>query len=529
MNDLEAKLFMTHAADQWKRIGAHNHHGICIPLFSLHTEKSSGIGEYLDLLPLISWCKEVGLDVIQLLPLNDIGLGTSPYNAISAFALSPLYISLHSLKGIEKVEGFKENLTKIRYWNKTPRVKYHIVRELKLSLLKSYYDVVFDSVSQSKEYLAFVAENEWLIAYSLFRTIKERQLWKEWEKWPEEYKNLSSSQIKQAYNQNKALCDFSIFLQFLCHEQMSQVKEYATKKGVLLKGDIPILISRDSADVWAHPELFKMEYAAGAPPDMYTKQGQYWGFPIYNWQALAETDYAWWKERLRLASHLYHLYRIDHVVGFYRMWAIPIGKAATEGAFIPSTESEQKELGNQLMQMMLHSAPILPIGEDLGLVPDWVKESLYDLGICGTKMMRWERRWDSDGGFIDPQKYEPMTMSTVSTHDSDTLTLWWRHFPKEAKLYSEYKGWAYEPFLSKEHLKEILYDAHHSSSLFHINLLAEYLALFEELVSSNPNDERINIPGKILDRNWTYRLHVPLEEMTAHKGLKELIQSLVRP
>lgn len=180
------------------------------------------------------------------------------------------------------------------------------------------------------------------------------------------------------------------------------------------------------------------------------------------------------------------------------------------------------------MKLMLQAAPILPIGEDLGMVPPSVKERLYSLGICGTKVMRWERRWDEDGGFIPIDHYQIMTMTTVSTHDSDTLQLWWRHFPKEAKIYAEFKGWPYQPFLSLDHHEQILRDSHHSSSLFHVNLLQEYLALFPELVSTNPHNERVNVPGTVNDINWTYRFVPTVEQLINHIPLKKKIYSILR-
>jgi 4-alpha-glucanotransferase len=143
--------------------------------------------------------------------------------------------------------------------------------------------------------------------------------------------------------------------------------------------------------------------------------------------------------------------------------------------------------------------------------------------------MRWERRWDTDGGFIPVEEYPAITMTTVSTHDTDPLQLWWRHSPKEAKLFAEYKGWQYAPFLSFEHQEQILRDSHHSHSLFHINLLQEYLALFPELISQNLHNERINIPGTILDTNWTYRFKPTLETLTQHIPLREKIISILNP
>lgn len=528
LKEIEKTIFQTPAASQWKEIGVRHHHGICLPLFSLHSDKSCGIGEYLDLLPMIQWCHDLGMDILQLLPLNDIGLGTSPYSAISAFALNPIHLSLYALPDIEKVEDIQEKLEKVRYWNRPKRVKYHIVRELKLALFRQYFPLVFPTISKTEEYRKFCEKNSWLESYTLFKSLKEFHLWKEWEEWPTQHKSPSDEGYRELLQEHRSQCEFHAFLQYLCYQQLEEVKKQAISKGVFLKGDLPILISRDSADVWRHRHFFLHHLSAGAPPDMYSRDGQNWGFPVYDWEELEKYKYTWWKERLDVASHLFHLYRIDHVVGFFRMWAIAEGKIAKEGSFIPPNEEEWIPHGKKLMEMMLKTAPILPIGEDLGLVPPEVKECLYSLGICGTKMMRWERRWETDGSFIPIDEYQSMTMSTVSTHDSDTLQLWWRHFPKEAKLFAEYKNWPYQPFLSLEHHQEILWDSHHSTSLFHINLLQEYLALFPELVSKNPNNERINIPGKILDTNWTYRFKPTVEEICEHIPLKEKMRQILR-
>jgi 4-alpha-glucanotransferase len=524
---IEEKLFQTPAQSQWRHIGVRHHHGVCIPLFSLYSDKSCGIGEFYDLIPLIQWCKEVGMDVIQLLPLNDMGLDTSPYNAISAFALSPIHLSMTELPNIATIADYQEKLAKLQYWNRTSRVKYHIVRELKFAFLREYFTHLFAEISETPSYHNFLDQNPWLKPYALFKALKEVHFWKSWEDWPIPLKSPSEKGYQDLLREHKPACDFHTFLQYLCYQQFETVKKIASEHKVNLKGDIPILISRDSADVWHSRHLFLLHLSAGAPPDMYSREGQYWGFPLYDWEEMEKQDYAWWRQRLQFASHLYHLYRIDHIVGFFRMWAIPLNKPAKEGSFLPSQENEWIPLGRKLMEMMLKTAPILPIGEDLGLVPNSVKECLYDLGICGTKMMRWERRWETDGGFIPVEEYQPMTMTTVSTHDSDTLQLWWRHFPKEAKLYADFKRWPYQPFLSLAHHEEMLRESHHSGSLFHINLLQEYLALFPELVSKNPNNERINIPGKILDTNWTYRFKPSVEKIIGHPQLKQKISEIL--
>jgi len=512
---------------KWKTIGLRHHHGVCLPLFSLHSQTSGGIGEYLDLIPMIRWCKTIGMDVIQLLPLNDTGQEPGPYNAISSVALNPIHLSLHALPFFEKVPSAEEKLAHLRQWNTSYRVNYSLIRDWKASFLWSYYQAVFSDFSQSNDYQTFLKNNRWVEPYGLFKALKESQGWRSWEEWPAALKNPSPAGYEALMQEYLPVIQFHSFLQYFCYQQFLEVRAVAEKEGVLLKGDVPILIARDSADVWYEPSNFLLEMTAGAPPDTYSDVGQNWGSPIYNWDALKKKNYQWWKDRLGVAGSFYQLYRIDHVVGFYRIWTIPSGSSPQKGAFLPADQALWIPHGEEIMKMMLESSPMLPIGEDLGVVPKEVRKSLAQLGICGTKVMRWERRWETDKGFIPVGEYSPISMTTVSTHDSDTLQEWWKHSPKEAKEFADYKKWPYEPFLSKEHHQEILRDSHHSGSLFHINLLQEYLALFPELISKNLNDERINIPGKVLATNWTYRFKPSVEEITQHTALQEVIKALI--
>jgi 4-alpha-glucanotransferase len=527
---LEEKLLNGSTGSQWKEVGIKHHHGVAIPLFSIYSEKSSGIGEYPDLHLLIDFCKEVGFDVIQLLPLNDTGYDTSPYNSISAFALNPIHLSLRHLPFVEKMSDFEEKMALLRKYNTTPRVKYSAVRDLKREFLYEYFHMAFRDISKSEEYIHFCKSHTWLYPYALFKTLKESNNLASWEEWPYPQKDPTPNEFNELLHHHEKEVSFHIFLQFFCFKQLQEAKRYAYEKGVFLKGDIPILISRDSAEVWNQKNLFLLNLSAGAPPDMYAREeGQVWGFPVYNWAEMEKTGFAFWKERLALASTFYHIYRIDHIVGFFRIWAIPLGKKGKEGGYIPPDENTWIECGKKYLEMMLQSAPrLLPIGEDLGTVPPSVRTCLRELGICGTKVIRWERRWNEDRGYIPYSDYIPESMTTVSTHDSDTLQLWWRHSPQEALLFCKFKGWDYKPFLALDRHYEILKDSHHTPSLFHINLLNEYLAIFPELVSPNLHDERINIPGKYLPTNWTYRLKFPLEKLFSHPLLIRTFRELIK-
>lgn len=464
----------------WQKIGKVPHHGICVPLFSIHTKNSSGIGEFLDLIPLIDWCKRLKLDCIQLLPINDTGTDCSPYNPISSCALDPIYLSLHELSIPEKL-------------NPAPRTE---LLERKLTLLYKHFLKTFTAISKTSPYQIFLKENPWLVTYARFKALKD----------PERD------------------VDFYLFLQFHCYRQMRLVRNYADTQKIFIKGDIPILLNPDSADVWANPSLFRLDLSAGAPPDAYNQLGQNWGFPLFNWEAMRKDGYQWWQTRLKAIETLYHIYRIDHVVGFFRIWGIEKGEKATEGSFFPPDPNVWELQGQAILEMMIGATTLLPMAEDLGTIPKGVYPILKKLGICGTKVIRWERK---EGLYIPFDQYEPLSMTTLSTPDIDTLELWWKKYPSEAIPFAQFMGISYHPTLSTQQRLKILRAAHQTPSLFHINLLAEYLALFPELVWPNAEDERINVAGTLLPSNWTYRLRPSLEELATHKGLIEAFSYLI--
>jgi len=516
--NIQAFLEKAKTAAHWARVGIRPHHGICLPLFSLRTKKSCGIGDFGDLHLLIDWCKQVGFDCIQLLPLNDTAEDPSPYNALSSCALDPVYLNLRDLPDAQPLH---QDLARFAPFNELARLPHFEVRHQKLQWLYRYFERVFPEVKTSKEYQTFLEQNPWLHFYSLFKACKDEYGGKNWREWPQE------KQSPDHCTANPKSIDLHCFLQFLAFQQMEKVKRYAEANNILIKGDIPILLSPDSADVWAHRPLFNMKYVAGAPPDYYNHLGQKWGFPLFNWEEMRNTHFSWWKQRLQTASRLFHIYRIDHVVGFFRIWAIREQDKPAQGQYFPTDHHQWGRQGKEILEMMIDASPMLPMAEDLGNIPDIVFETLHKLGICSTKVIRWCRHWESDGRFIPLQEYDPISLTTVSTPDSEPLQLWWKSQSAEASKYAEFKHWTYEPALAFWQQKEILYDAHHSPSIFHINLLQEYLALFPDLVST-PEDERINIPGTLLPTNWTYRFKPTLEEIASHKDLLTEIQNIIR-
>ncbi len=516
MDEIKKFLANTQTAMHWKEVGICPHHGICMPLFSLHSKKSSGIGEFFDLYLLIDWCCSVGMDVLQLLPLNECHFhDPSPYNALSSCALDYIYISLHDLPYVQEDQELQALLKGFDKYKAYQYVDYMRLRKSKLTFLKLYCKKYFPRFEKLTEFHAFIRLNSWIEEYAAYKILKELNDRKPWQEW------TINTKPNELFHHHKDELHFNTLIQYLAYSQMMKVKEYATKKGVLLKGDVPLSLSPDSADVYFHREIFDVNYVIGVPPDDICPFGDKWGFYLFNWKALKESNFAWWKRRLALVSNLYHMYRIDHAVGFFRLWAIPPLEDSSHGQFIPKDPSKWEALGRENFKMFISSSPLLPLAEDLGLIPPFVYTVLKDLGICGTKVMRWQKK--------DPKQFNPITMTTVSTHDTETLSQWWQRSDSEASRFAALWGLPYEPNFTNDLRKQLLIQAHCSRSLFHINLLPEYLAFFEELIHADPDDERINIAGTTSPSNWSYRLVHPLEEVTSHSGLKKVIKEILKP
>lgn len=266
MDQLKEQLLSSPARHLWEKIGIFSHHGIDLPLAALRTKNSCGIGEFLDLLPMIDWLHELKFDVLMLLPLNESTTDSSPYNSISSRALHPIYLSLENLPYLESHPEIKSELEQLRYLNETPRVQYNEVLSKKMALLRQYFSAVQKNFSQSPEFQHFRAQHSWLEPYALFKVLKEKMKQMRWQDWPREMRAPSRAEYDHYLKKNQDEIDFYIVLQYLCFEQMKCVRNYAAAKKVFLKGDIPILINPDSVDVWTDPYLFDLTLSAGAPP-----------------------------------------------------------------------------------------------------------------------------------------------------------------------------------------------------------------------------------------------------------------------
>ncbi|HLD52280.1 MAG TPA: 4-alpha-glucanotransferase [Sediminibacterium sp.] len=331
--------------------------GVAIPVFSLRTQSSFGVGEFTDLIKMADWASMVGLKMIQLLPVNDTTATNTnkdsyPYAAISAFALHPLYLNLSKIAG----KGHSKQLQQLEkerlQLNSLPSVDYASVINLKLGFAKKVFQKVGKDLPEDKSFQVFFEQNKhWLVSYAAFCYLRDEYGTVDFGKWPA-YKNYKEKDIAELTNpQSAAYLDiaFYYFLQYHLHLQLKEATAYAHGKGVIIKGDIAIGVFRHGADTWQHPDLFHMDFQAGAPPDDFAVTGQNWGFPTYNWQRMQEDGFAWWKQRFEQMSHYFDAFRIDHILGFFRIWSIPLH--AVEGIMghfvpaIPITLSTFAQLG----------------------------------------------------------------------------------------------------------------------------------------------------------------------------------------
>lgn len=332
---------------QWKAAG------VAIPVFSLRSESSWGVGDFGDLKKFVDWAVLTKQKVIQILPINDTTIthtwtDSYPYNSISIFAFHPMYIdisALYPLKDKKKMQAYETERKKL---NRLPKIDYEATGQLKQKYLHELFDQEKKRILGLKEYQNFCQANEeWLLPYAAFSYLRDLNGTPVFTK-EKEYASYSKEKINQLYQSEekaKDAIDYYCCLQFILHVQLLAASDYARKKGVLLKGDIPIGISPNSVEAWTEPHYFNLNSQAGAPPDPFSAKGQNWGFPTYNWEEMAKDNYKWWKHRMRKMSEYFDAYRIDHILGFFRIWEIPSHSVeGLLGQFVPSLGLSVEEI-----------------------------------------------------------------------------------------------------------------------------------------------------------------------------------------
>ena len=323
--------------------------GTAIPVFALRSADDFGVGEFYDLKKMVDWAASTGQSVLQLLPINDTTMlhtweDSYPYNPNSTFALHPQFLNLPAV-GVKVDEEYKALQAEL---NALDQIDYERVNAEKNILLKKAFEKTFKKLSAKKEYQQFVEKNaHWLLPYAAFCVLRDMNGTPDFSQW-KGYAKYSKKKIAAFCEEHKEEIDFWCFVQYHLDAQLSEVCAYAHSKGVVFKGDLPIGISRTSVDAWLYPELFHMDSQAGAPPDAFSADGQNWGFPTYNWEKMAEDDFAWWKSRLAKMSEYFDAFRIDHILGFFRIWEIPLWtKSGLNGYFNPALPFPAHELQAQ--------------------------------------------------------------------------------------------------------------------------------------------------------------------------------------
>ncbi|MDD4954046.1 MAG: 4-alpha-glucanotransferase [Candidatus Omnitrophica bacterium] len=420
----------TISADKWDKIKANKRAGVLAPLFCLYSAKSAGVGDLRDLKLLIDWAKLTGNSIVQLLPMNQMGPVNCPYDALSSFALEPVYVCLDDICA----PGDKDISTQINKARKNfsagkPHLDYAIRTEKELILRQCFARA---QVKQGAGFKKFCQENSyWLADFALYKSLKEFHQGLPWYDWPDKYKSRNKEALDSYRKSHAEEIEFQAWLQWQLYRQFKEARSYASSRGILIKGDLPILVSRDSSDVWAHPEFFKLEFASGAPPDMYCAKGQRWGMPTYNWENIAQDGYQYLKEKLKYAQNFYDILRIDHVVGLFRIWSIPYNEPlenqGLNGFFDPSDQNKWGQHGRNLLTVMSENTRMLLCAEDLGVIPQVCTDTLRELGIPGNDVQRWVKDWKIKHDFLPPQEYRALSVAMLSTHDTTNWPAWWEN------------------------------------------------------------------------------------------------------
>jgi 4-alpha-glucanotransferase len=331
--------------------------GVGLPVFSIRTKKSFGVGDFGDLLLLVDWAEKVGLKLIQVLPLNDtIGTHTDadvlPYAAISAFALNPLFLNLPAVGKLPASHPLQtEYKRKQTELNNLELIEFLEVVNYKLQYVRELYLLQKDKFLKNADFKSYFEKNEfWLIPYAAYCVFRDKFGTCDYRQW-DEFSHFDKQKIYEISSPEHEMYQeiaLQYFIQFHLHLQLKNATAYAHERGIILKGDIPIGVNRNSVDTWSSPELFNMNMQAGAPPDMFAVKGQNWELPTYNWEIIKRTGFDWWKKRFAHLSSYFDTFRIDHILGFFRIWQIPMSQVeGIMGHLYPSTPLHINEFGER--------------------------------------------------------------------------------------------------------------------------------------------------------------------------------------
>ncbi|PYJ50710.1 MAG: 4-alpha-glucanotransferase [Verrucomicrobia bacterium] len=546
--------------------------GILVPLFALRGEDDLGIGDTGALREFVDWAAGIGFKLVQLLPINEIGADNSPYNAISALAIEPTTLQLGANAPPELTRAefdavlAEVDLEKLRRGG----VKYRQVKKLKRLLLEQAFANFSARASEDRQssFRKFYEEEAgWLHDYAFFRVLMEKNDDNAaWNRWPAQHQSMERARTwlhSLPQNQQAAITNrqnFFCYVQWIAHQQWREIKSYAEERGVALMGDIPFGVGYYSADVLARRDEFVLDWAGGAPPEPYFKDdeftqkwGQNWGIPLYRWDRMRANNFEWWRERIRAVRRIFHLFRIDHVLGFYRIYAFPWRPRKnkqfllldrnqmlerTSGRaphFVPRDDETpenceaNKRDGEEYLRVVLEEAGATRvIGEDLGTVPDYVRPNLRSLGVAGFKIPQWEVH---DEQVTLGDEYERLSVATYTTHDHKPIrALWEEAFerPTATSEQSRFELAKIAVFAGFDPKMDPPQDGFAAANKVDFEK-DFYPAIMEALFKSNAwiavvmitdllaRKYRFNVPGTTAKSNWTRRMQRSVAQLRSSR------------
>jgi 4-alpha-glucanotransferase len=497
--------------------------GLLVPLFSIPSTRSWGIGEIGDLEPMCGWLARAGQRVLLMLPINEMPVGeSSPYSALSAMAIDPQFITLAAVEDFAAIGGEDaldpEWRARLAAARAASAVDYESVRALKSMALHLAFAQFQDyewkrDTARAARFRSYTDEQAWwLDDYALFRALHAHHGERAWADWPQPVRDRTPDALTNARIELDEQVRYRKYLQWIAGEQWTAAR--SRMSGVSLFGDLPFAVSGDSADVWARQDEFNPALSVGVPPDAFSATGQDWGLPAYRWDVLADRDFDWLVQRARRNADLFDGYRVDHLVGFYRMFVRPLGGG--NGVFMPAAQAEQAALGERILRIFGDAGAEI-IAEDLGIIPDFVRESLTRLGIPGYRVFRWERHWHQPGQpYRDPAEYPPTSVATSGTHDTEPLVIWWERAEIEERRAA----------MEIPSIRHLMTADDRMRAISEPTLTPSVRnALLEALCASRSNllilpiqdvfgwRARINQPATVGDQNWTWKLPWPSDRL----------------
>ncbi len=505
--------------------------GVVLPLFSIRTRRDWGIGQISDLPACAAWVRRAGQRLLQVLPPHELSIGeTSPYGALTAFGLDPIYLDVEAIPDLDSraladVLG-AEGQSALARARASARVEYREVRALKTGVVRAAFDRFFEGewlprTPRAKKLSEFIArERIWLDDLALYTAVREMRAGSGWTTWSEDYRDRRPSALQKVRtDQGRRLVEVA-YVQWLLSEQWDSAHAQMRELGVDLMGDVPFIVGTESADVWSHAAQFQLNVSLGAPPDDYSADGQDWGLPAYDWLAMEADNLGWIRARARRAGQLYDRFRLDHVVGYFRQW-VRAKSGPGKGRFDPDGPDAQRARGLRVLGATIHalsrdSGSVRPprvIAEDLGVIPPFVHEVLRGLKLPGYRVLPWEK---DRTGFRDPRAFPTSSVASWSTHDTAPIDAWWDEFSEEDRVKLLARAGVVTSSTADARSLALMGDLFQTSSGLTLVLAQELLGI----------RDRINVPGTVGPHNWTWRMPAPIEDLQADRRVDARMSSI---